>query len=119
MKNVLISMEEETLAWVRVEAAKAGVSVSRWIASQIAHRHADDMEKAAARERIKAFLANGPLFDLSDNGRISIDRDEMHDDGRFRRFSDPALHGGSSGSGEAVPIRGVAEPPFGYEPDRR
>jgi hypothetical protein len=31
MINVTISMDEETARWVRVEAANAGLSVSRWV----------------------------------------------------------------------------------------
>jgi hypothetical protein len=31
MVNVTVSMDEETAQWVRVEAAKAGKSVSRWL----------------------------------------------------------------------------------------
>lgn len=31
MANVTISMDGETLRWVRVEAAKAGMSVSRYV----------------------------------------------------------------------------------------
>src|ERR1700722_20388617 len=102
--NVTISMDEETLRWVRVEAARAGLSVSRWIGRQIEGLHAEHAEKAAARARIMAFLDAGPRFELSENGKITIDRDELYDDGRFRRFDDPALHPGSEGPGEAVAL---------------
>jgi hypothetical protein len=119
MKNVTISMDDETLAWVRLEAARAGVSVSRWIAGQLTGSRSEDREKAAARERIEAFLAAGPYFDLSVDGKITIDRDELYDDGRFRRFDDPALHGGPERSGEADAVRHVAEAPARYEPPRR
>ncbi len=47
--------------------------------------------KAAASRRIEAFLDAGPRFDLSENGKIMIDRDELYDDGRFDRFDDPKI----------------------------
>ena len=39
MKNVTISMKEEVLREVRIEAAKAGKSVSRFIADMIDAEH--------------------------------------------------------------------------------
>lgn len=38
MKNVTISLDEETAAWARVEAAKAGKSLSRYMADLLAER---------------------------------------------------------------------------------
>jgi hypothetical protein len=118
VKNVTISMDEETLRWVRVEAAKAGLSVSRWIGREIEKLFELGVEKAAARERIKAFLDSGPHFDLSENGKITIDRDELHDDGRFHRFDDPALHSGFEIPDETGTRDAVAEQPTRYEPAR-
>jgi hypothetical protein len=114
MKNVTISMDEATLAWVRIEAAKAGMSVSRWIARILSGRQDLDIEKAAASARIEAFLDSGPHFALSENGKITIDRDELYDDGRFRRFDHPALQPGSALSGQAEAFDGVAEEPFEF-----
>jgi hypothetical protein len=45
--------------------------------------------KAAASRRIVEFLRACPRFDLSENGKIVIDRDELYDDGRFDRFDGP------------------------------
>jgi hypothetical protein len=115
MKNVTISMDEDTLRWVRIEAAKAGVSVSRWIGREMEQRFETDTEKAAARARIEAFLDSGPRFALSENGKITIDRDELYDDGRFRRFDHPVVQSGSSIPTEADSIDGVAEEPRGFE----
>jgi hypothetical protein len=93
MKNVTISMDEETLTWVRVEAARAGKSVSRWLADYLGVRKRLSAEKAAASERIERLLASleTPRFALSENGKITIDRDEIYDDGRFSRFDGPAV----------------------------
>ena len=111
MKNVTISMDEDTLRWVRVEAAKAGMSVSRWIGAQMRTLNVEQAEKAAASARIEAFLDDFPGLPLSENGKITIDRDELYDDGRFRRFDHPPLSAGQSGSGEEEHLRGVAEDP--------
>jgi len=46
----------------------------------------EEAEKEAARKRIEAFLDAGPRFDLSKNGKIWINRDDIYDGGRFDRF---------------------------------
>ncbi len=38
MKNVTISLDEDTAAWARVEAAKAGKSLSRYVGDMLAER---------------------------------------------------------------------------------
>ena len=111
MKNVTISMDEDTLRWVRVEAAKAGLSVSRWVGERLQALNSERAEKAAASARIERFLAEFPGIPLSENGKINIDRDELYDDSRFRRFDHPPLSAGRSGSGEEEHLRGVAEDP--------
>ncbi|HEY5009110.1 MAG TPA: hypothetical protein VII42_13985 [Caulobacteraceae bacterium] len=111
MKNVTISMEDASLAWVRVEAARAGMSVSRWIASALDLQRRGGAEKAAAAARIVKFLDEFPGLPLSENGKITIDRDELHDDGRFRRFDHPDLSSGPDEPDEEGGLRSVAEDP--------
>ena len=41
MKNVTISMRDDTARWARVEAAKAGKSLSRWIGEKLETEQAD------------------------------------------------------------------------------
>jgi len=108
MKNVTISMDEAVLREVQMEAGRAGVSVSRWIAEQLEARLRLDVEKAAANARLLAWLDAGPRFDLSETGKITIDRDEMYGE-RFRRFNDPDLHRGSAISAETAERHHVAE----------
>jgi hypothetical protein len=117
VQNVTISMDEETLRWVRVEAARAGLSVSRWIADRLAVLNREQATKAASSRWIEAFLESGPRFALSENGKITIDRDELYDDGRFRRFDDPALHSGPARPGQAGALDEVAEEPAAFKPD--
>jgi hypothetical protein len=117
MRNVTISMDEGTLRWVRIEAAKAGLSVSRWIGRRLSELNEVAAAKAAASRRIEAFLDAGPRFDLSEGGKITIDRDELYDDGRFRRFDNPSLHPGSPRAAQADRRDAVAEEPAPFESD--
>ena len=102
-------MDEETLGWVRIEAAKAGQSVSRWIGERLKTLNRERAEKAAASARIEAFLDDFPGIPLSENGKITIDRDEMYEH-LFRRFDDPALSARQGLSGKDEALQGVAEP---------
>jgi hypothetical protein len=110
MKNVTISMDEAVLRQVQLEAGRAGVSVSRWIAEQLDQRLRTRAAKAAASEQIEQILSTFPGIPLSENGKITIDRDEMHDE-RFRRFDGPALSVGLEGPDQTSDLRGVAEEP--------
>ncbi|MFN3816159.1 hypothetical protein [Brevundimonas sp.] len=115
MKNVTISMDETTLAWVRVEAAKAGASVSSWIAGRLEADRRLGHGFARADAAIEAILAQ-PLAPLSENGRI-FDRQALYNemiDERFRRFDRPAVPDGLAGAEQGQDMRGVAEdaPPF-------
>jgi hypothetical protein len=115
MKNVTISMDEATLRRVRVQAAHAGLSVSRWIAGVVRDRLGDQDQKAAASARIERLLSDFPGIPLSENGKITIDRDEMYGE-RFRRFDHPALSAGPDDADEDQAIGGVAESPAGSGP---
>jgi hypothetical protein len=73
MKNITISMDDETAAWVRVEAAKAGLSVSRFVATSLAgRRRADDFH----RDALDRFL-HGPGY--PGIARDLPRRDELYD----------------------------------------
>ena len=62
MINVTISMDEVTARWVRVEAAKAGLSVSRWLGGLLAERRQAQAEagweagREARQAAMRAFL---------------------------------------------------------------
>jgi hypothetical protein len=111
MTNVTISMDAATLRWVRVEAAKAGQSVSRWVGERLQALNSERIEKAAAGARIERLVETFEGLPLSENGRINLDRDELYDGGRFRRFDDPALSVGQSGAAEEGGRHGVADDP--------
>ena len=74
MKNVTISMKEETLRDVRLEAAKAGKSVSRFIADLIeANAHAPQIAMPITRnaqmEALERILS-GPKWSVMRDGRM-------------------------------------------------
>jgi hypothetical protein len=74
MKNITISMDDETALRTRVAAAKAGKSVSKYLAE--AAREKIDADEAAAGHRrnrqleaLERILA-GPKWDVTENGRM-------------------------------------------------
>ena len=112
MKNVTISMDEDLLAWARVEAARAGQSVSRWIAGVVSNARSGGRQSDADIEEtirlIDEFLAE-PGLPISEGGK-AFDRSEIYDsDERFRRFDTADLLRGSERTGEARQGHGLAE----------
>jgi len=81
MKNVTITMPEQTLAKVRVEAAKAGKSVSRFMTDLAEARM--ERPKRDPAEAMRLFLA-GPLYDLTDENGNAPTRDQIYDRSDFR-----------------------------------
>lgn len=75
MKNVTISMDEELYRLTRIEAAKAGVSMSRYLAAAAEQMNAESgkIEGKTKRERqlaaIESILA-GPKWSVMENGRM-------------------------------------------------
>lgn len=79
MKNVTITLPEQTLAKLRVEAAKAGKSVSKFMAdlAGIGSRTADP------GQAMRQFLS-GPLYDLTDENGKAPSREQIYDRSRVR-----------------------------------
>jgi hypothetical protein len=75
MKNVTISMDEETARWARLEAARRGVSVSRLVGEMLRERRRLAAGYAAAAER---FFERGPAS-LKSAGQRYPTRDELYD----------------------------------------
>jgi plasmid stability protein len=73
MKNVTITLDEATAAWARVEAAKHGRSLSRYVAELLAERRSEQAQQqeglSRQREALERFLA-GPDLPLSEGGRL-------------------------------------------------
>ena len=67
MKNVTISMDETVAAWARIEAAKAGKSLSRFVGDVLAAQIEQKSSQSDVLNRILAY----PKLDLTDE---EIDR---------------------------------------------
>jgi plasmid stability protein len=80
MKNVTVSLPEDTARWLRVEAAKADRSVSRWLADLLDTMRRQDNEYEAAMAR---YLAIKPRKFRWVDGRKPT-REELHDRASFR-----------------------------------
>jgi hypothetical protein len=78
MKNVTITLDEKTAAWVRVHAAERGMSVSRMVGEMLREKmqHSREYEEA-----MRMFLSRPPVrFD----GRPYPRREELYDRPRIR-----------------------------------
>lgn len=73
LKNVTITLDEETLRWARHEAAEKGTSVSKFIGGKLAEERQRSDEYWAALERFKK-LKPIPGFDASKR----MSREETH-----------------------------------------
>lgn len=75
MKNVTISMDGELLREARIEAAKAGLSISRYVSGLVQQSVRDttqgsrDQERERRMKALERFL-NGPKLPISENGRM-------------------------------------------------
>src|SRR3954453_12039577 len=97
MKNVTISMDEDTAAWARVEAAEAGKSLSRYVGDLLAEKRGNGKEEQPWAV-LKEFL-DGPGYPgISKNLPT---RDELYDDREeelVRRHQHPDLHARPAGN---------------------
>ncbi len=75
LKNVTISLDDALVARARVEAAKQGKSLSRFVSQLVEQRVGRTLTQ---REALERFLAGPPLHILDENGRAPS-RDELHE----------------------------------------
>ena len=80
MRNVTVSLPEDTARWLRVEAAKADSSVSHWLAELFDNMRRKDEEYEAAMERCLAIKPR--KFQWVDGRKPT--REELHDRASFR-----------------------------------
>jgi len=80
MKNVTITLDEQTAAWARVYAAEHGTSVSRLVGQMLQEHMRSDKEYESAMRR---FLDKKPVK-LKRRGQRYALRDELHDRSRLR-----------------------------------
>ncbi len=74
MRNVTITLDEETARWARIEAAHRDMSVSRLI-SELLHEHM--RAQTTYQDAMRRYLARAPTA-LKDSGHYPA-REELHD----------------------------------------
>ncbi len=80
MRNITITLDEVTAAWVRVHAAENNVSVSR-VVGEMLQKHMREGQQYA--EAMQQFLARKPSC-LQRAGKPYATRDDLHDRASFR-----------------------------------
>jgi hypothetical protein len=80
VKNVTVTLDEETARWARVEAARQDMSVSRLIRNLLQENMRRNQTYEVAMRR---YLAQ-PTHGLNEAGAPYPTRDEMHDRASFR-----------------------------------
>jgi hypothetical protein len=102
MKNVTISMEEELAAWARIEAAKAGKSVSAWIADVLNAKRSGARKgvDASGMSAMERFLAR-PLLDLGYKDGKYPSREELNERESLRRYEHSGVGEGQERGFEA------------------
>ena len=75
MKNVTISLDEDTAQWIRVQAATKATSVSRLVGDMLRERRLEDSEYQNAMAR---FLGRQPAL-LKSEGNDYPDRESLYD----------------------------------------
>ena len=75
MRNVTIKLDERTAAWVRVYAARHGISVSRIVGDLLAQK----MESAREYEAAKRRFLSRTLRPLTAPGERLPTRDQLYD----------------------------------------
>lgn len=80
MKNITITLDADTAAWVRVHAAEQNKSVSRLVGEILQSRMRDRREYQRAMRR---YLSKPP-FDLTGEPEKYPTRDEIYDRVRIR-----------------------------------
>ncbi|MEO8064298.1 MAG: hypothetical protein ABI821_16305 [Pseudomonadota bacterium] len=80
MKNITITLDQETASWIRVHAAEQNKSVSRLVGEILQARMKDRREYQRAMRR----CLSKPPFDLSGEPEKYPSREELYDRVRIR-----------------------------------
>ena len=90
MTNVTLSLDDVLARRARVEAAREGKSLSRFVSELVERRIGGGR---SSTEALDAFLS-GPLLPLSQDGKLPS-RAELYDDALLHRHQHPDLQPGS------------------------
>ncbi len=80
MKNITVTLDDETAVWARVYAAKQNKSLSRFLGELL---HSKMHESHAYEEAMQRFLSKKP-FPLSGEATPYPTREELYDRGNLR-----------------------------------
>ena len=117
MKNVTITLQEEVADWLRIEAAKAGMSMSAFVSDLLEARMGRGKDQIAALE---TFLSGSGFTGISAD---LPKREEIYDRAALDRHQYFDSRTGSSGSEKTKHFSGFTEtsdqqPNFGPEPPK-
>ena len=115
MKNVTITLSEAAAAWARIEAAKAGKSLSRYLGDILESQRAKQVTQA---EALKRFL-DAPDFPGVTEDRPS--RENLYAERIFRGHERASLRQGpkrtaKARTGDRMAGRSHAKKPRGHKP---
>lgn len=80
LKNITVTLDDKTAAWLRAQAAKRGMSISRFV-GEIVQGHMSDQQQYI--EAMHHFLSLKPFkFEWADGRRPT--REELYDRSRVR-----------------------------------
>lgn len=82
MKNITITLDEETARLARVRAAERNMSVSRYIAEVV---HQNIRESREYEDAMQRYLSRGPFKELAGPPQRYATREELHDRDGLRR----------------------------------
>ena len=80
LKNVTITLDEETASWARIEAAKRDTSVSKLLGEMLRAEMRQEVQYKSAQQ---AYLAQEPRIHRCQNQPLPS-REELHDRDRLR-----------------------------------
>jgi plasmid stability protein len=76
MKNITITLDDETARLARVRAAKRNMSVSRYIGEML---HKNIRESREYEDAMQRYLSRGPFKELTGPPQRYVTREELHD----------------------------------------
>jgi plasmid stability protein len=105
MKNLTVTLPDETLSRLRVAAAREGKSMSKFVTELLERRVGRTISQ---REALDRFLAGPPLPLSDENGKLPS-RTELYDEHLLSRHERADLQPGSGREAEAGSVADVAE----------
>jgi hypothetical protein len=80
VKNVTVTLDEETARWARIEAARQDMSVSSLIRNLLQ----ENMRRNQTYELAQRTFLSQPVYAVNEGGASYPSRDEIHDRAGFR-----------------------------------